>query len=75
MRESVLTDETVLYFQGWVPAEQEKAVGAFLTEKGCAWEALDPTEEEIPDVPGAAEKQLAHETFEHGDGDVLPPQI
>ena len=23
--ESVLTDETVLYFQGWVPAEQEKA--------------------------------------------------
>ena len=49
--ESVLTDETVLYFQGWVPAEQEKAVGAFLTEKGCAWEALDPTEEEIPDVP------------------------
>ena len=49
--ESVLTDETVLYFQGWVPAEQEKAVGMFLTEKGCAWEALDPTEEEIPDVP------------------------
>ena len=49
--ESVLTDETVLYFQGWVPAEQEKTVGAFLTEKGCAWEALDPTEEEIPNVP------------------------
>lgn len=49
--ESVLTDETVLYFQGWVPAEQEKAVGTFLTEKGCAWEMLDPTEEEIPDVP------------------------
>ena len=49
--ESVLTDETVLYFQGWVPAEQEKAVGAFLTKKGCAWETLDPTEEEIPDVP------------------------
>ncbi len=73
--ESVLTDETVLYFQGWVPAEQEKAVGAFLTEKGCAWEALDPTEEEIPRCAGAAEKQLAHETFEHGDGDVLPPQI
>ena len=49
--ESVLTDETVLYFQGWVPAEQEKTVGAFLTEKGCAWESLDPTEEEIPNVP------------------------
>ena len=49
--ESVLTDETVLYFQGWVPAEQESAVGAFLTENGCAWETLDPTEEEISEVP------------------------
>ena len=49
--ENILTDETVLYFQGWVPAEQESAVGTFLTENGCAWETLDPTEEEIPDVP------------------------
>ena len=49
--ESVLTDETVLFFQGWVPAERESAVGAFLTENGCAWETRDPTEEEIPDVP------------------------
>lgn len=46
--ESVLTDETVLYFQGWVPAEQEKAVGAFLTEKGCAWETLDPRRRKSP---------------------------
>ena len=49
--ENILTDETVLYFQGWVPAEKESAVGAFLTENGCAWETLDPAEEEIPDVP------------------------
>ncbi len=49
--ESILTDETVLYFQGWVPAEKESAVGAFLTENGCAWETLDPTEEEISEVP------------------------
>ena len=47
----ILTDETVLFFQGWVPAERESAVGAFLTENGCAWETRDPTEEEIPDVP------------------------
>ncbi len=47
----ILTDETVLFFQGWVPAEKESAVGAFLTENGCAWETRDPTEEEIPDVP------------------------
>lgn len=41
----------MLFFQGWVPAERESAVGAFLTENGCAWETRDPTEEEIPDVP------------------------
>ena len=49
--ENILSDDEVLYFQGWVPAEKENAVGTFLTENGCAWETLDPTEEEIPDVP------------------------
>ncbi len=47
----LLTDETVLFFQGWVPEEREEAVAAFLAEHGCAWETMDPTEEEIPDVP------------------------
>lgn len=49
--ENLLTDGRVLLLQGWVPAEREDAVGAFLTESGCAWETCDPTEEELPEVP------------------------
>lgn len=46
--ESVLTDETVLYFQGWVPAEQEKAVGAFLTEKAAPGKRWTPRRRRSP---------------------------
>ena len=49
--ERILTDGTVLFFEGWAPAEKMDQVAAFLEEKGCAWEAADPTEEETPDVP------------------------
>jgi len=49
--ERILTDGTVLFFEGWAPAEKLDQVTAFLEEKGCAWEATDPTEEETPDVP------------------------
>ena len=49
--ERILTDGTVLFFEGWAPAEKMDQVAAFLEEKGCAWEATDPTEEETPDVP------------------------
>ena len=49
--ERILTDGTVLFFEGWAPAEKLDQVAAFLEEKGCAWEAADPTEEETPDVP------------------------
>ena len=49
--ERILTDGTVLFFEGWAPAEKLDQVAAFLEEKGCAWEAADPTEEEIPEVP------------------------
>ena len=51
--EALLTDGTILFFEGWAPAERMDAVGALLDECGCAWEASDPTEEEIPDVPVA----------------------
>ncbi len=51
--ESLLTDGTILFFEGWAPAERMDAVGALLDECSCAWEAADPTEEEIPDVPVA----------------------
>ena len=51
--ESLLTDGTILFFEGWAPAERIGEVGKLLDECGCAWEASDPTEEEIPDVPVA----------------------
>ena len=51
--ESLLTDGTILFFEGWAPADRMGDVGALLDECGCAWEAEDPSEEEIPDVPVA----------------------
>ena len=49
--ERLLTDGTILYFEGWAPAEKEAAVGAFLDSLDCAWETADPREEEYPEVP------------------------
>lgn len=51
--EALLTDGTILFFEGWAPAERLGDVGKLLDECGCAWEARDPTEEETPDVPVA----------------------
>ena len=47
----LMTDGTIVFFEGWCPAERLDKVEKLLEEKGCAWEAADPTEEEIPDVP------------------------
>ena len=49
--ERLLTDGTVLFFEGWMPAESQAAVEALLERLDCAWEASDPTAEEIPQVP------------------------
>lgn len=49
--ERLLTDGTILFFEGWAPAENIKEVEALLERSGCAWEAMDPTEEEYPVVP------------------------
>lgn len=49
--ERLLTDGTILFFEGWAPAENCKDVQDFLERSGCAWEITDPTEEEYPDVP------------------------
>lgn len=49
--ERLLTDGTIVFFEGWAPAENLGEVQALLDGKGCAWEASDPTEEDIPDVP------------------------
>ncbi|MCR5826216.1 MAG: V-type ATP synthase subunit I [Oscillospiraceae bacterium] len=51
--EAMLTDGTILFFEGWAPAERMGEVGALLDGCACAWEASDPTEDEIPDVPVA----------------------
>ena len=49
--ERMLTDGSVLYFEGWVPAERLTEAEAVLEDVGCAWESRDPTEEEYPSVP------------------------
>lgn len=49
--ERLMTDGTIVFFQGWAPAEKMGAVEALLEKLGCAWEASDPTPEEYPSVP------------------------
>jgi Archaeal/vacuolar-type H+-ATPase subunit I len=50
-RERLLTDGTIVFFEGWAPASSLDGVAKLLDARGCAWEASDPTPEEIPDVP------------------------
>ena len=49
--ERLLTDGTILFFEGWAPAERIGEVQDFLDRTGCAWETADPTEDEYPEVP------------------------
>ena len=49
-RGSLLTDGTILFFEGWAPEERMEAVRAFLDENGCAWEEADPAPEDKPPV-------------------------
>ena len=49
--ERLMTDGTILFFEGWMPAENAERVGAMLDRLGCAWDAADPVEEEYPAVP------------------------
>ena len=49
--ERLLTDGTILFFEGWAPAERMGQVSDLLERLNCAWEARDPTEEEYPSVP------------------------
>lgn len=49
--EQLLTNGTILFFEGWVPVKEEPAVTAFLDTLDCAWETADPETEEYPDVP------------------------
>ena len=49
--ERLLTDGTIVFFEGWAPAESLGEVQSLLESMGCAWEASDPTDEDVPDVP------------------------
>ena len=49
--ERLLTDGTILFFEGWAPAESLQEVEKLLQSMDCAWEAEDPAPEEIHDVP------------------------
>lgn len=49
--ERLLTDGTIVFFEGWVPAVSADKLEKLLTERGCAWEAEDPKPEEYPNVP------------------------
>ncbi len=49
--ERLLTDGTILFFEGWVPEERMEEVSALLESENCAWSAENPTEEEYPQVP------------------------
>ena len=49
--ERLLTDGTIVFFEGWAPAERMADVSALLERLGCAWEAADPAPEEYPEVP------------------------
>ena len=49
--ENLLTDGTILFFEGWAPADRLQGVGALLDHLGCAWETEDPKADEYPDVP------------------------
>ena len=46
-----MTDGTVVYFEGWVPAGAEEKLAALLSDRDCAWETSDPAEEEYAEVP------------------------
>ena len=49
--ERLLTDGTILFFEGWAPAESLREVEKLLQSMDCAWETEDPAPEEIHDVP------------------------
>lgn len=50
-KEHLLTDGTIFFFEGWVPADSEEEVRKLLESHDAAWEFADPRPEEIPAVP------------------------
>ncbi|MEG1682898.1 MAG: V-type ATP synthase subunit I [Oscillospiraceae bacterium] len=49
--ERILTDGSIVFFEGWAPAAEISQLETLFTKLGCAWETEDPTEEDYPNVP------------------------
>ena len=43
--------DSVVVMEGWIPAEREEELAEVFDRFGCAYETLDPTEDEYPEVP------------------------
>ena len=43
--------DSVVVMEGWLPAEREAELGQIFDRYGCAWETLEPAEDEYPEVP------------------------
>ena len=49
--EKLCGTDSVLVMEGWMPADREQELSQVFERLGCAWETLDPTEEEYTSVP------------------------
>ena len=49
--ERLVSSGSLVFFEGWVPAERLAEVETLLTEMDCAWETEDPAPEEYAEVP------------------------
>ena len=47
----LMQTKTSVCLQGWVPTEKESELGSVLAKYDCAWETVEPTEDEYPEVP------------------------
>ena len=51
VKERLLTGGSILYLDGWTPAEDAGKLEKALKGFDCAWELTDPAEEDYPNVP------------------------
>ncbi len=49
--EKLRTSQTAFFVEGWVPAADLDRLAGVLGDYTCAWEAVDPAEEDYPQVP------------------------
>ena len=51
VKERLLTDRSILYLDGWLPAEDAGKLEKALKGFDCAWELTEPDPEDYPNVP------------------------